>query len=160
MEAARISLILSIMIASTPIYALSKSQTSSATQVAQSTQRHRGNGRLIEEFSFLIKDFKVDHQGQNTVNINVKYRYKTNISLKDYPDFRWLAKDIEGLLTNYPNETDYWEIVNKKITQALLDKYPAVVAITCEITVSPNESVPYLRTSTTTRVRGGSLRER
>src|SRR3954452_6983623 len=75
----------------------------------------------VEEFSFQIKDFKMDHQTQtNNLNIYISYRYVTNIKKSDYPDFRWLAKDVETLLSNYPNKDDYWEIVNKQITLLLL----------------------------------------
>ena len=83
----------------------------------------------VEEFSFQIKDFKMDHQTQtNNLNISISYRYIANIQKADYPDFRWLAKDVESLLANYPNKDDYWEIVNKQITSVLLNKYPGIVA--------------------------------
>src|SRR5262245_18301072 len=60
---------------------------------------------LIEEFSFWIKDFKVDHQAvNNNINISVSFRYAPNITTAEYPDFRLLAKDVETFLTNYPNE--------------------------------------------------------
>lgn len=108
---------------------------------------------VVEEFSFLIKDFRVDHQGQGNLNITIRYRYRSNLSLKDYPDFRWIAKDIENLLTNYPHETDYWEIVNKKITLMVLNKYSAVTVVTSQIEVSPSSDVPYLRSSIVTRRR-------
>lgn len=72
---------------------------------------------MVEEFSFLIKDFKIEHQGEtNNLNITIKYHYRVNISDSEYPDFRLVAKDIERFLTDYPNEKDYWEIFNKKIT--------------------------------------------
>ena len=109
---------------------------------------------LVEEFSFLIKDFRMDHQGQaNNLNLTISYRYATNIAKADYPDFRWLAKDVETLLSNYPNEDDYWEIVNKQITALLLKKYPGVVVVTCEIKVDPSSVVPYTRSSRVTRGR-------
>ena len=109
---------------------------------------------LVEEFSFLIKDFRMDHQGQaNNLNLSISYRYAVNITKADYPDFRWLAKDVETLLTNYPNKDDYWEIVNKQITALLLKKYPGIVAITCEIKVDPSSVVPYTRSSRVTRER-------
>ena len=66
------------------------------------------NGLLVEEFSFVLKDFKIDHQGENNVlNISISFRYKPNITKSEYPDFSWLAKDVETLLSNYPNEDDY-----------------------------------------------------
>lgn len=123
-------------------------------QTAQRSSSMRTVGSLVEEFSFLIKDFRMDHQGQvNNLNLTISYRYAENITKADYPDFRWLAKDIETLLTNYPNKDDYWEIVNKEITAQLLKKYPGIVRITSEIKVDPSSVVPYTRSSRVTRER-------
>ena len=109
---------------------------------------------LTEEFSFQIKDFKMVHQTQtNNLNIYISYRYVTNIKKSDYPDFRWLAKDVETLLSNYPNKDDYWEIVNKQITSILLNKYRGLTSVTCEIKVDPSSLIPYTRTSRVTRNR-------
>lgn len=114
-----------------------------------------------EEFSFLIKDFKIDHQGEaNTLNISISYRYVANIANADYPDFRWLAKDVETLLGNYPNKTDYWEIVNKQITALLMKKYPALASVTCELKVEPSEHVSYSRSSRVTRARRSTMQRR
>jgi hypothetical protein len=122
-----------------------------ATQVAQ---KQNDGGRLVEEFSFLLKDFKIDHQGEtNNLNISISYRYIVNITKAEYPDFRWLARDVETLLTNYPNKDDYWEIVNKRVTSLLLQKYPALTSVTCEIKVDPSRVVPYARSSRVTRER-------
>jgi hypothetical protein len=141
-------LVLLAMLVTTPYLPAVYSQTperSSSTRIASS---------LVEEFSFLLKDFRMDHQDQNNnLNISISYRYAANIAKAGYPDFRWLAKDVETFLTNYPNEDDYWEIVNKQITALLLKKYPGVVAVTCEIKVDPSSVVPYTRTSRVTRER-------
>lgn len=111
-------------------------------------------GTPVEEFSFLIKDFRMDHQGQsNNLNISISYRYVSNITKADYPDFRWLAKDVETLLSSYPNKDDYWEIVNKQITSLLLTKYKGLASVTCEIKVDPTSVVPYTRSSRVTRER-------
>jgi len=96
----------------------------------------------------------MDHQGQaNNLNLTISYRYAANVTKADYPDFRWLAKDVETFLTSYPNEDDYWEIVNRQITALLLKKYAGVVAVTCEIKVDPTSVVPYTRSSRVTRER-------
>jgi len=121
-------------------------------QVVQ--QKQQSSGLLSEEFSFLIKDFQIDHQGEtNTLNITISYHYVASITNADYPDFRWLAKDVETLLSAYPNKTDYWEIVNKQITSLLMKKYPALASVTCEMTVDPSGQVPYTRMSRVTRNR-------
>jgi len=130
--------------------------------VAQATpQQQPASGPLSEEFSFLIKDFKINHQGEtNTLNISISYQYVVNIANADYPDFRWLAKDVETLLSNYPNKTDYWEIVNKQITALLMKKYPAIASLTCELRVDPSPVVPYSRFSRVTRKRLGLIQQR
>ena len=109
---------------------------------------------LTEEFSFLINDLKVHHQGEdNTLNLTILLRYKANITKAEYPDFRLIAKDIETLLKNYPNADDYWELVNKRLTSLVLEKYPPVAKVTITIQVSPSSGVPYTRSSKVTRER-------
>ena len=110
--------------------------------------------QLREEFSFKLKDFKVDHQAENnTLQVQVRYTYKPGIKEAEYPDFIPMAKDVEQFLTNYPNESTYWEIVNKELTQMVLDKYPALSSVTCEIEVSPSPRHPFTRASHVTRQR-------
>jgi len=107
---------------------------------------------LTEEFSFLIQDFKMNHQSEvNNLNIKVRIRYENDISQSKYPDFRAIAKDIEEFLNNYPNKIDYWEILNKKLTLMVLKKYRMLSSITTEIQVSPSQKVLYLRSSIVTR---------
>ena len=127
--------------------------------LAQAQQKQQPHDRLTEEFSFLIKDLKVDHQGEiNTLNISISYRYVAGIKASDYPDFRLLAKDIENFFATYPNEVDYWEIVNKRLTEMLLKKYPAVARLTSEVKADPTKQDPYFRASTVTRERANGNR--
>ena len=141
---ARVLVILSIVATASAVY----------SQTPERSSERRMASSLVEEFSFVLKDFRMDHQDQaNNLNISISYRYASNITKADYPDFRWLAKDVETFLTNYPNEDDYWEIVNKQITALLLKKYKGIVAVTCEIKVDPSSVVPYTRSSRVTRER-------
>lgn len=130
----------------------STNKTERVSLVSQKNQRD--DGQLIEEFSFLIKDFKVDHQTEScNLNISISYRYVVNIANSDYPDFRLLAKDVETFLTNYPKEDDYWEIVNKQLTLFLMKKYPTVSSLTSEVTVDPTRLDPYVRSTRVIRER-------
>jgi len=107
---------------------------------------------LAEDFSFLIQDFKMNHQSEvNNLNIKIRVRYENGISDSKYPDFRAIVKDIEDFLNNYPNKIDYWEILNKKLTLLVLKKYRMLSSITTEIQVSPSQKVFYLRSSIVTR---------
>jgi len=107
---------------------------------------------LVEEFGFSISNFQLDHQGEkNTLNIIIRYRYRPNLTRDEYPDFTLIAKDLENLLGNYPDKSDYWELVNKRLTQMILQKYPVLAEITSQIEVSPTPSVRYPRMSIVTR---------
>lgn len=114
---------------------------------------------LTEEFSFLIQDFKMNHQSEvNNLNIKVRLRYENGIAESKYPDFRAIAKDIEDFLKNYPNNVDYWEILNNKLTLLVLKKYPVIENIASEIQVSPSPKVSYTRSSIVTRSRSKRIR--
>lgn len=136
------------------VHSQTPAKTGTVKKSTPVVQKKQGEGRLIEEFTFSLKDFKMDHQGEtNNLNISISFRYVPNITKADYPDFRWLAKDVETLLSNYPNKDDYWEIVNKQVTALLLKKYPALTSVSCELRVDPSRLVPYARSSRATRER-------
>jgi len=114
---------------------------------------------MVEEFTFQITDFKIDHQTEHiNLNITISYRYKANLPNADYPDFMLIARDIETLLTNYPNEEDYWEIVNKRITLMILEKYPTIAKVTSQMQVSPTPKNKYVRSTIVTRDRTAAKR--
>ena len=128
--------------------------------VAKSNQKPTAkSGVMVEEFTFQINDFKIDHQTEHiNLNITISYRYKANLPNADYPDFMLIARDIENLLTNYPNEEDYWEIVNKRITLMILEKYPTIAKVTSQMQVSPTPKNKYVRSTIVTRDRTAAKR--
>ena len=75
-----------------------------------------------EKWAFNFKDYTIEHQGLNTLNIQVDYGLKPGITPNEYPDFVPIYKSIDNFLVNYPNETDFWEIVNKNLTKRCLMK--------------------------------------
>jgi hypothetical protein len=68
-------------------------------------------------------------------------------------------QSIDNFLVNYPNETDFWEILNKNLTQKVLDENPALTDVGIQLEVLPTNRLPYDRTSTVFRSRGGKLQE-
>jgi len=136
-----------------PVRAQKSESTGKGVTAKQQTISKSTNVDLLtEEFSFLIENFKMNHQSEvNNLNIIVRVRYENGISESKYPDFRSIVKDIEDFFNNYPNKTDYWEILNKKLTLLVLKKYPMLSSITSEIQVSPSQKVSYLRSSIVTR---------
>jgi sugar lactone lactonase YvrE len=109
------------------------------------------SGKLKEDGNFSLKDYAINHQGLNKLNIDIGYQYKPEITPNEYPDFRQIYNSIDNFLTKYPNETDFWEIVNKNLTQNILNENPTLAAIDININVLPSQSLPYNRTSKVTR---------
>src|SRR4028118_1635767 len=109
------------------------------------------SGQLKEDGNFSLKDYAINHQGLNKLNIDIGYQYKPEITPNEYPDFLPIYKSIDNFLTKYPNETDFWEIVNKNLTQNILNENPTWAAIDININVLPSQSLPYNRTSKVTR---------
>src|SRR4028118_1470938 len=112
-----------------------------------------------EKLAFNFKDYTIDHQGLNTLNIKVDCGLKPGITQNEYPDFVPIYKSIDNFLVNYPNETDYWEIVNTNLTEKVLDENPVLTNISIQLEVVPTDRLPYERTSTVYRSRSGQLKE-
>lgn len=137
--------------------------TCSTTVRAQTVKTSAQKARLkaaapapSESFYFLMNDYKMEHQGEvNTLNIKVSYEYNAGIADQEYPDFIPIRKDVDAFLGKYPNETAFWEIVNKQLTAMILHKYPALASVTCEIQVTPSPKYSFTRGSIVTRHRTG-----
>lgn len=108
---------------------------------------------VTERFQFEIRDLTVAHQGGNHLNLEASYQYKAGLKAEEYPDFTLLIRACEEFFAGYPNETDFWEILNLKLTSALLEKFPTLTSITMKIHVAPTTRIPYARASTVTRDR-------
>lgn len=104
--------------------------------------------RQQEIFTFQVPNYAISHQGGAILNIKVVYRLTPQaIAKNDYPDFVPIRKEIGNYLTNYPNNTDYWEIVNKNLVKQLLDTYPQMSSLSIELGVMPTPNEPFARSS-------------
>ncbi|MEO1123416.1 MAG: hypothetical protein AAFX95_04990 [Cyanobacteria bacterium J06639_16] len=128
---------------------------------------------LFESWSFALEDYAIEHQGQSTVDLTISYDYVNGIGEDDpfeYPEFLQISNFIETFLTDYPNETDFWEILNKNlVTDLLSEPIPTVFgfdyqlaevldALTVDIAVQPGSSdIDVPRTSTVTGLPGDSI---
>lgn len=96
---------------------------------------------------FKFANYSIDHQGLNNLNIDVNYQYKQGITPAEYPDFVPIYNSTDKFLTDYQNETDFWEIVNKNLTQQVLAENPALDALQIGIEVLPTNRLPFDRAS-------------
>jgi hypothetical protein len=103
-------------------------------------------GELQENWNFSFQNCAIEHQGLNKLDLDVKYQYKPGITKEEYPDFVPIYRSSDSFLTNYPNETDIWEIVNKNLTKSILDENQALAAINIDMNVLQNPEQPYICT--------------
>ena len=81
-----------------------------------------------ETFSFSIEDYYIEHQGTAILDIDVSLEFKTPKGQRKpeaYYEFQQIIHYIDSYLVDYPNETDYWEILNTNLATSLItDKIP------------------------------------
>lgn len=58
-----------------------------------------------------------------------------------------MANEIKDFLANYPNQEDYWEIVNKKLVIFLSKLYPNQKKIQIILSIEPDSNKPFSRKS-------------
>ncbi|MEG3975109.1 hypothetical protein QT970_10865 [Microcoleus sp. herbarium8] len=121
-----------------------------------STVFRNRSGQVKENANVSLTNYAIDHQGANQLNLDVDYQYKPEIAPNNYLDFGPLYQSIDNFLTKYPNETDFWEVVNKKLTQNILSENPALAAVDVNLNILPNQNLPYNRTSKVTRTQASN----
>ena len=72
-----------------------------------------------ESFQFFISDYSIEHQGRAVLDVTLEYIYKPDLGNPElYFDFQQVVSYIDKFFVTYPNETDYWEILNKNLPSA------------------------------------------
>ena len=72
-----------------------------------------------ESFQFFISDYSIEHQGRAVLDVTLEYIYKPDLGNPElYFDFQQVISYIDNFFVTYPNETDYWEILNKNLPSA------------------------------------------
>ncbi len=120
-----------------------------------------------ESWSFSFLNYAVQHQGIKVLDVVVSYDYRAGLGASnpfEYPNFLPVADFVDAFFINYPNETDFWEILNRKLVESLLtDPVPttfgfdyrladAVDNMTVSITIYPDtDRIPFFRTSFVTQ---------
>lgn len=117
----------------------------------------------LVEGTINIKGKTVHHQGINMLDIKIHYVYEPGFD--KYVDDSALKNDVDSILKNYPDTVSWWEIVNKKLTAVLFEKYTMVTLLTSDIQVHwvSGMGVEYGHRNpthcVTTRTRNGQLSE-
>ncbi|CCB86953.1 hypothetical protein [Parachlamydia acanthamoebae] len=66
---------------------------------------------------------------------------------KEVPSPKMIKDEINIFLTSYPNQEDYWEIVNKKLVIYLANKYSSIEQMQSIFSVEPDLIKPFNRKS-------------
>ena len=119
-----------------------------------------------ETFSFSIEDYYIEHQGTAILDIDVTLDFKKTKGQRKpeaYYEFQQIIHYIDSYLVDYPNETDYWEILNTNLATSLItDRIPtawnttyklakSVAELTVDIEVQAGSGGPaYTRSSSVT----------
>ena len=72
-----------------------------------------------------MPNYEIEHQGGAIADIAVQLEFIPGVGEEDpfaYPEFVSIVNFIDDYLVNYPNETDFWEILNKNLVETLLSE--------------------------------------
>lgn len=109
-------------------------------------------------YGFELAQMRVNHQGKNTIRLNVLYRYAPSLRPADYMDVNELRKSVLNTIRTYPNKEDYWEIYTARIADTLFKRYAGQIdALRVKLEIAPEPSEPFARTSLVVRSHPGSL---
>ena len=101
--------------------------------------------RLVkkETFSFSIEDYYIEHQGTAILDIDVTLDFKKTKGQRKpeaYYEFQQIIHYIDSYLFDYPNETDYWEILKTNLATSLItDRIPTAWNTTYKLAKSVAE---------------------
>ncbi len=113
---------------------------------------------LRHEFGFSLPDFAVQHQGEaHRLNLDVRYHYNDGLPSTQYPDFVPIAQEVSQFVGHYDAPNDFWEIMNQRLIDRLMQEHPELSDMTIEIQVDPTARLPYHRFSRVTRSREACL---
>lgn len=84
------------------------------------------------------------HHQQLWHPLSIRICYQTS---DDALDPAFVKQCATRFLNNYPNEKDYWEIMNVNMASCLVQSYPTIRTLEIEIEVSPDAWVPFHRRS-------------
>jgi hypothetical protein len=113
---------------------------------------------LRQEFGFALPKLAVQHQGEaHALDIDVRYHYADALPVAQYPDFVPMAKEVTEYLTHYEPAGDFWEVLNQRLVDRLMQEHPELTDLTIKLQVDPTSRLPYHRFSRVARSREGCL---
>lgn len=114
---------------------------------------------LSSEYWFSIPCYPIVHQGNKILlNISVAYSFDA-VGKPDRDHQHYLTQKIHKFLSNYWNNSDFWEIVNRRLVNYLYSNNPDLSFLGIEIEVVPYPVLPYYSRASTVAVIGDGYRK-
>jgi hypothetical protein len=96
-----------------------------------------------ESMSISFEKYSIQHQGPQVIDLTVSLLFTPGLPETDYPEVTAFYRTVDKLMREYPNETDWWEIWNKRVTAALLEAYPMAARVELSVSLHPTHDIPY-----------------
>ncbi len=101
-----------------------------------------------ESFTIHLRNYFVELQGGQRVDLDIHYQYAPNIAREDIPDYRAVQILVEDALYGMPAAGPYWEITNKEIVRRLLTAFPQFLRVESQFEIHPRAILNISRGST------------
>lgn len=99
-----------------------------------------------ERIGFSLKSLSIYHQGEWR-NLSVDLDYLSNNEGKAVDVVR-VRNYVRLFLEEFPNTTDFWEVMNKKLVHEITDEFPEIRRLTSQLSLAPDNSLSFPRRST------------
>jgi hypothetical protein len=105
----------------------------------------------IQNWGFSIKGYPIKHQHmENIVNIAFKYSLKESSTALNTTNFMSLLNCITQFFVEYSDEDDYWEVMNRRLAEMILQEHPEMRSLSVSLEILPRDTIPYVSISTVT----------
>lgn len=112
---------------------------------------------IEKHWDFTMKNHIMQHhQGFQALNVTVE---STSNQADLMPKLSIIYGEIDQFLSHYPNENDYWEVINRELAKTILRDHPELSSISITLEILPTERFPYNRASIVTQSRTGENME-
>ncbi len=106
------------------------------------------NGQLREFYGFDLPGQATDHQNAGEFDLSVWFEYEQNLEPNEIPNVLMVRLNVANFITNYPNNTDFFEIYSKNMAANLLDGFSNIANVNIRFDVPPNDvEVPFVFSS-------------
>lgn len=99
----------------------------------------------IEHEGLFIRDLKICHQ-QEWRNLSITLEYET-VPYEKASNAALVKEHIHQFLDEYPNQTDFWEIMNLNLVRSLLTEFPDIQKLKTILSLKPDRTLSFPRES-------------